>query len=124
MTADVPPEANPRDAGAGGFRRALSFYDVTNITVGAIVGADIYVAAAISAGMLGPASILAWLLAGVLATVVALSLAECARLVPAVRGPYAYAARAFGPLPGFLAGWSMWIAELTAIPDFAIAFTN
>lgn len=107
-----------------GFEKALTFFDVTNITVGAIVGADIYIAAAITAGILGPASLVAWVVAGGLATLLALTLAECARLVPAVGGPYAYAHRAFGPLAGFLAGWSMWIAELTAIPVFAIAFTN
>ena len=106
------------------FRRTLTFFDVTNITVGAIVGADIYVAAAITAGLLGPASLLAWMAAGVLATLLALTLAECARLVPEVGGPYAYTSRAFGPLPGFLAGWSMWVAELSALPVFAIAFTN
>jgi APA family basic amino acid/polyamine antiporter len=106
------------------FRRALTFFDVTNITVGAIVGADIYIAAAITAGLLGPASLLAWVAAGLLATLLALTLAECARLVPEVGGPYAYTHRAFGPLPGFLAGWSMWVAELTALPVFAIAFTN
>src|SRR4249919_937188 len=104
--------------------RALSFYDVTNITVGAIVGADIYIAAAITAGILGPASLLAWVLAAVLATVIAMMLAECARLVPEVGGPFAYASRAFGPMAGFLTGWSMWIAELMALPVFAIAFTN
>jgi amino acid transporter len=60
---------------------ALSYFDVTNMTVGAIVGADIYIAAAITAGMLGPASLLAWALAGLLATILALTLAECARLV-------------------------------------------
>lgn len=54
-------------------------FDVTNIIVGAIVGADIYVASAITAGLLGPASLLAWLAAGVLATLLALTLAECAR---------------------------------------------
>ena len=106
------------------FRRALSFYDVTNMTVGAIIGADIYIAAAITAGLMGPASLVAWTLAGVLAILLALTLAECARLVPEVGGPYAYTARAFGHFPGFLAGWSMWIAELMAMPVFAIAFTN
>ena len=105
-------------------QRSLSSFDVTNITVGAIVGADIYVASAITASMLGPASLIAWVVAGALATVIALTLAECARICPEVGGPYAYTARAFGPFAGFLAGWSMWIAELTALPVFAIAFTN
>ena len=52
--------------------RALSFFDVTNITVGSIVGADIYIAAAITAGILGPASLVAWLVAAVIATVIAI----------------------------------------------------
>ena len=108
----------------GQLESALTFYDVTNITVGAIVGADIYIAAAITAGILGPASLLAWLVAAVLATIIAMMLAECARLVPDVGGPFAYASHAFGPMAGFLAGWSMWIAELMALPVFAIAFTN
>jgi amino acid transporter len=106
------------------FRRTLTYFDVTNITVGAIIGADIYVAAAITAGIMGPASLAAWACAGVAATILALTLAECASLVPAVGGPYAYVSKAFGPFPGFLAGWAMWIAELTAMPVFAIAFTN
>ena len=103
---------------------ALSFFDVTNMTVGAIVGADIYVAAAITAGLLGPASLLAWALAAVLATILALTLAECSRLVPEVGGPYAYTTRGFGHFVGFLSGWSMWIAEICALPVFAIAFTS
>ena len=107
----------------GGVLRVLTAFDVTNITVGAIVGADIYVASSITAGLLGPASLLAWVAAGVLATLLALTLAECARIVPSVGGPYAYVSRAFGPLPGFLAGWSMWVAEMTAMPVFAIAFS-
>ncbi|MGE0057347.1 MAG: APC family permease [Dehalococcoidia bacterium] len=114
----------PPDTASPGFRRALTYFDLTNMTVGAIVGADIYIAAAITAGLLGPASLLAWLCAGILATVIALTLAECASVVPEVGGPYAYVRKAFGAFPGFLAGWSMWIAEMTALPVFAIAFTN
>lgn len=123
--ADAGDGARPgSDSGApGGVPRVLTTFDVTNITVGAIVGADIYVASAITAGLLGPASLLAWVAAGVLATLLALTLAECARVVPSVGGPYAYVSRAFGPLPGFLAGWSMWVAEMTAMPVFAIAFS-
>ncbi|TAJ18591.1 MAG: amino acid permease [Dehalococcoidia bacterium] len=122
--SDGPQSSPPDTAGTTGVRRVLTVFDVTNVTVGAIVGADIYVASAITAGLLGPASLLAWLAAGVVATILALTLAECARVVPTVGGPYAYTSKAFGPLPGFLAGWSMWIAEMTAMPVFAIAFSS
>lgn len=113
-----PPPAAPR------MRPRLTTFDLTNITVGSIVGADIYVASAITAGILGPASLVAWVAAGVLATVLALVLASCAGFVPRVGGPYAYVAAAFGPFLGFLAGWAMWAAEVIALPVFAISFTN
>src|SRR5437879_5189812 len=62
----------------------LSLFDVTGIVVGSIVGADIYVASAITAGMLGPCSILVWVVAGVFAAVVALNFAYCSYHVPKV----------------------------------------
>ncbi len=85
-------------------RRALTLTDLTAITAGGIVGADIYVASAITAGMLAPASILAWLVTGVLTTVIALTLAECTRYVPRVGGPFAYVGEAFHPTLDFIAG--------------------
>ena len=48
-------------------KAALSFFDVMNLVIGAIVGADIYIAAAFGAGLLGPAAILAWVIAGLMA---------------------------------------------------------
>jgi hypothetical protein len=36
--------------------RQLNVFDVTNLVVGSIIGADIYVAAALGAKLLGPAS--------------------------------------------------------------------
>ena len=39
-------------------KRDLSYFDLTNIVVGAIVGSDIYIASAITAGLIGPFSII------------------------------------------------------------------
>ena len=50
--------------------------------------------------------------------------AYCSYYVPRVGGPFAYVSEAFDDFYGFLTGWSMWIAELLALPVFAIAFTN
>ena len=68
-------------------KQSLSFFDVMNLVIGAIVGADIYIAAAFGAGFLGPASILAWLVAGVMAIIIALSFAECSSIIPRTGGP-------------------------------------
>lgn len=105
-------------------KRDLSYFDLTNIVVGAIVGSDIYIASALTAGLIGPFSIIVWIVAGVLATILALIFAYSSYYVPRVGGSFAYVSAAFDDFYGFLAGWSMWIAEVLSLPVFAITFTN
>ena len=105
-------------------KRELSYFDLTNIVVGSIVGSDIYIASALTAGLIGPFSIVIWIVAGVLATVLALIFAYSSYYVPRVGGSFAFVSTAFDDFYGFLAGWSMWIAEVLSLPVFAITFTN
>ena len=105
-------------------RRDLSYFDLTNIVVGAIVGSDIYIASAITAGLVGPFSIVVWVIAGIMATVLALVFAYSSYYVPKLGGSFAYVSTAFNDFFGFLAGWSMWIAEVLALPVFALTFAN
>ena len=88
-------------------RRALSFLDVTGITVGSIVGADIYIASSITAGLIGPFALIVWVISGVLATLLALVMAVSSHYVPRVGGPYAYTSEAFNDYLGFLTGWTL-----------------
>ncbi len=102
----------------------LKLFDVTNLVVGAIIGADIYVASSFGAGYLGPFSILVWVVAGIIAIVIALCFAQCAALLPKVGGPYAYAKEAWGPFAGYIVGWSLWLAEWMSLAVFPVAFTR
>ncbi len=65
-----------------------------------------------------------WVVAGVMAIVLAMIFAYSAYYVPKVGGPFAYVSTAFNDFYGFLAGWSMWIAEVISLPVFAITFVN
>ncbi len=103
-------------------RPVLTAFDATSLVVGAVIGADIYVAASLGAGLLGPAILVAWAIAGVIAGLIALSFAQCAAIIPRSGGSYAYAREAFGHLPGFLAGWTLYLAELVGIAIFPVAF--
>ncbi len=105
-------------------KKDLTSFDLTSIVVGSIVGADIYIASALTAGLLGPAAILVWVVAGVCATIIALVFAYCSYYVPRVGGPFAFVSEAFDDFYGFLTGWSIWIAEVLSLPVFAIAFTQ
>ncbi|MGD0804238.1 MAG: amino acid permease [Candidatus Bathyarchaeia archaeon] len=100
----------------------LTLFDVTNLVVGAIIGADIYVASSFGAAYLGPSSLLVWAAAGVVAIIIALCFAQCAAYLPRVGGPYAYAKEAWGIFPGFIVGWSLWLAEWISLAVFPVAF--
>ncbi len=102
----------------------LDLFDVTNLVVGAIVGADIYVVASLGCGYLGPASLVAWIVAGVIAIVIALNFAACATYIPKAGGTYAYAQQAWGDFAGFIVGWGLWIAEVAALAVFPVAFVR
>ena len=102
----------------------LTLFDVTNLVVGAIIGADVYVASALAAGLLGPFSVVVWVIAGLIAIVIALCFAQCSALLPKVGGPYAYAHAAWGTFAGFVVGWSLWLAEWLSLAVFPVAFTN
>ncbi len=105
-----------------GLKRSLGLYDVISLVIGTIVGADIYIAASFGAGLLGPFSVMAWVIAGLMAIIIALCFAECSSRVPQVGGPYAYSKRAFGQFTGFLVGWALLIASWSAIAVFPLAF--
>jgi amino acid transporter len=106
------------------FKKDLTYFDLTNLVIGSIVGADIYIASALTAGLVGPSAILIWAIAGVFAIVIALVFAYCSYYVPRIGGPYSFVTAAFDDFYGFLTGWSIWIAELLALPVFAIAFVR
>ncbi len=105
-------------------KKDLSYFDLTNIVVGAVVGSDIYIASAITAGLIGPFSIVVWIVAGVIATIMAMIFAYSSYYVPKVGGSFAFVSTAFDDFYGFLAGWSMWIAEVLSLPVFALTFAN
>ena len=105
-------------------KRDLSFFDLTNIIIGSIIGADIYIASALTAGMVGPLAIFVWIVAGIFAIILAMIFAYSSHYVPRVGGPFAFVSKAFDNFYGFLTGWSMWIAEIIALPVFALALVQ
>ena len=91
-----------------GFARVLSVRDGLAVTVGMVIGAGILRAPGEIAGHLGdPWFILAvWILGGIVAGLSTLLLAEMSAALPQAGGKYVYAREAWGPVMGFVAGWS------------------
>ena len=91
-----------------GFARVLSVRDGLAVTVGMVIGAGILRAPGEIAGLLGdPWFILAvWILGGIVAGLSTLLLAEMSAALPQAGGKYVYARGAWGPVMGFVSGWS------------------
>jgi len=104
--------------------RKLNTFDLTNLVVGSIIGADIYVAAALGAKLVGPASLLVWVAAGIIAIVIAISFAHSAMLMPRVGGPYAYVKEVSTPFAAFEVGWALFLAEWFSLAVFPVAFAQ
>lgn len=92
--------------------KRLSRFDLLCLGVNAIVGSGIYLLPGVLAGLLGPASILAFALCGLISLLIALCFAELAGRFDRSGGPYLYAREAFGPFWGYLVGWTCWSAAV------------
>jgi len=90
----------------------LGLFDATAISVGAIIGAGIFVVTGIVAGLAGPALIFSMLIAAITALFTALSFAELTAWLPKEGSVYEFAYQLVSPFAGFLAGW-MWMLSNT-----------
>jgi APA family basic amino acid/polyamine antiporter len=92
--------------------RRLGPFDAAAIIIANVIGGGILfrspaVAAAIPDA---PWFLLAWVAGGILAFMGAMAYAELAALRPKAGGEYVYLREAFGPLAGFLTGWTSFVA--------------
>jgi APA family basic amino acid/polyamine antiporter len=122
-----PAAAGPSSAGEGGsagervsaeervsatLERRLGPIDAAAIVVSNVIGGGIFFVPVIVAGLLTDprAVLLVWLVGGALAFAGALAYAELAALRPRAGGEYVYLREAYGPLAGFLTGWTSFVA--------------
>jgi APA family basic amino acid/polyamine antiporter len=108
-------------------RRLIGPFDATMLVVGSMIGSGIFIVSAESARQVGtPGRLLAvWTAAGVMTLLAALSCAELAVMFPAAGGPYVFFREAYGPMAGFLFGWTMVLVLQTGtIAAVAVAFAK
>lgn len=94
-----------------GYDRQLKLSDVALMVVGGIIGAGIFFNPSVVANRCqSPGVTLAtWSLGGLVAVLGALSFAELGSRHPDAGGIYVYIRRGFGPLGGFLTGWTLFL---------------
>ena len=120
--------ATPRDSVTPtGLVKGLGLIDATTLVMGSMIGSGIFIVSAdiarqvVSPGLL----ILTWVITAVLTLIAALSYGELAGAMPQAGGQYVYLREAFGPLSGFLYGWTLFLVIQTGtIAAVAVAFAK
>ena len=112
---------------ATSLHRRLGPLDAAAIVVSNVIGGGIFFSPIIVAGLVPSARgiLLVWFIGGALAFAGAVAYAELAALRPKAGGEYVYLREAFGPLTGFLSGWTSFVAGFSgAIAASAVALAG
>src|SRR5215470_17293095 len=104
---------------------ALGAFSLTLLGVASVVGAGIFVVTGDAAAhYAGPAVVISFVLAGVVAALTALCYAELAAAIPAAGSTYSYAFAAFGPFVGWFIGWDLLLEYLFAASTVAVGWSG
>lgn len=118
-TAQTPRE--------GHFVQGLGLWDATAIVMGSMIGSGIFIVAAdIATQVQSPGLLmLTWIITAVMALTLALSYGELAAMLPQAGGQYVYLREAFGKLPAFLYGWTLFfVIQTGTVAAVAVAFAK
>src|SRR3954470_1078054 len=117
--------SQPSEAGDQKFVRELGLLDSTMLVAGSMIGSGIFIVSADITRLVGSAGwlLVVWLVTGALTLIGALSYGELAAMMPKAGGQYVYLREAYGPLWGFLYGWTSFLVIQTGtIAAVAVAF--
>src|SRR5256712_9906481 len=92
-----------------------------------MIGSGIFIVSAKSSRVLGSGGWLlaAWAIAGLLTMIAALCCSELAAMMPKAGGQYVFFREAYGPMFGFLFGWTFFLVVQTGtIAAVAVAFAK
>lgn len=107
--------------------RGIGRFDATALVVGSMIGSGIFIVSAESSRVVGSPGwmLAAWVIAGTLTMIASLSCAELAAMLPRAGGQYVFFREAYGPLFGFLFGWTLFLVVQTGtIAAVAVAFAR
>jgi len=110
-----------------GLLARLNLFDATLLVIGAVIGSGIFLTSGIIAQSLpSPVWILfVWFFGALLSLFGGLTFAELGAMIPEAGGQYIYLREAYGPLAGFMYGWTAFLITQTGgIAALAVGFAE
>ncbi len=106
-------------------KRVLGLWSAVAIVVGTVIGSGIFLVPRTMVHHVGSVEwvFAVWVVGGLLSLAGALTYAELAAMLPEAGGEYVYLNEAYGPVWGYLYGWTqMWVAKSGSIATLATGF--
>jgi amino acid transporter len=91
------------------------------VSLGSIIGSGWLLGALNAAEQAGPASVVSWLLAAFMLSLLALTYAELGATYPVAGGAARFPYYSHGPIVGFTAGWASWLQAVFIAPIEVLA---
>lgn len=108
-----------------GLKRTLGAMNLTTFGVGAIIGAGLFVITGQAAAQYaGPAIMISFIIAGILALLAALCYAELAAMIPISGSAYAYAYVALGEFVAWIIGWGLTLEFFFSGTTVAVGWSS
>jgi len=107
-----------------GLKRTLGLLDTVSLSLGAIIGAGIFVVIGIAARVAGPSLIVSIVIAGIIAALTGISVSHLLRAFPKEGGQYEYGSRTLSPSLGFLSGWMWCLNKIVTDSVIALGFAT
>ena len=103
-TPDALPDPAPK------LKKELGLFDVYAISTGAMFSSGFFLLPGLATAQAGPATVLAYFIAGVFILPAMFSAAELSTAMPKAGGAYYFLDRSLGPLAGTVGGVGTWLA--------------
>ncbi|GAA4316551.1 amino acid permease [Klenkia terrae] len=122
-TTDTPGTGTGSDGATGtaGLQRRLNSKQLTMIGIGGAIGTGLFLGSSLAISQAGPAVIIAYILCGLVALVIAWALAEMVVVHPTAGAFGAIAHNYLGAGTGFVLRWTYWAMQVIAIGGEMIA---
>lgn len=114
ITARVQNKPGRADGGDEGLVRGIRRWDLVAIAINGIIGAGIFGLPSRVYSLIGPYSIIAFVVCALVVALIILCFAEVSSRFEETGGPYLYAREAYQPAVAFEIGWLIWLARVTA----------
>jgi amino acid transporter len=121
MTDNAGRMETEKDERPGGLKRSVGFYGLMFVSLGSIIGSGWLLGALNAAEVAGPASILSWMLAACMLSLLALTYAELGATYPVAGGAARFPYYSHGPIAGFMSGWASWLQAVFIAPIEVLA---